>query len=315
MHLMPTSAPGQVGASATGQKINNYPDGKAHFLSSVGKAPTPPISLGCPPTKAAIHTPTVLRRQRPVQRKINRGALPDRIAMKKSCQDDETATGAPTKKTNDDGCKAPSRKESVTAQFNAIDNPTVYTRRGLIRGERTLEALKVMHSLASINCSYGVAAPPAADHPIDQCYNASSSAPNSPLIGSRRRLHPVVFGQGGFNDRSSTLWEWPLGTASVLNTDDDFEVELYFSPFSAKEITAKVMGNELLIHCKSDAVLSANDPHPREIFRSYQMPLNVDPKTVRFSIKEERYLRVKAKKERPLKLALAYDTNNDKWTN
>ncbi|CDW52784.1 small heat shock protein [Trichuris trichiura] len=232
-----------------------------------------------------------------------------------SCPDDETAAGAATKKTNDDVCKAPNRKESSTPQFNAIDNPTVYTRRGLIRGERTLEALKVMHSLASINCSYGAVAPLKASHSIDQCCNASSSAPNSPSVGSRRRLHPVVFGQGGFNDRSSTLWEWPLGTASVSNTDDNFEVELYFSPFTAKEITAKVMGNELLIHCKSDALLSANDPHPREIFRSYQMPLNVDPKTVRFSIKEERYLSVKAKKERPLKLALAYDTNSDKCIN
>uniref|UniRef100_A0A5S6R0G7 SHSP domain-containing protein n=1 Tax=Trichuris muris TaxID=70415 RepID=A0A5S6R0G7_TRIMR len=232
--------------------------------------------------------------------------------MKKSSQDNE-ATVRTSTRADDDVGKTPSRKESQTPQFNAIDNPTVYTRRGLIRGERTLEALKVMHSLAAINCAYGGPPLPSVDNLTDQSHVTSCSAPNSPLVGSRRRMHPV-FGQGGFNDRSSTLWEWPLGTASVLNTDDHFEVQLCFSPFSAKEITAKVMGNELLIHCKSDALLSNNDPHPREIFRSYQMPLNVDPKTVRFSIKEGRYLRVTAMKERPLKLALAYDTNNGKWT-
>ncbi|KRY87184.1 Heat shock protein Hsp-12.2 [Trichinella pseudospiralis] len=194
------------------------------------------------------------------------------------------------------------RRESVNPQFVAIDNPTVYTRRGLIRGQRTLEAKQLIHSLAELNNLVD-------SDEVKQITAETETVPatttiTSPMLGRRK---PAGFGQGGFSDRSSSLWDWPLGPVSVYNTENEFEVKLAIAPFTSAEVAAKVMGNELLIHCKSNAPLPTNQYRSRELFRSYQMPLNVDPKTVQFKFKNEKYLHVIAKKEKPIKLALAFD--------
>lgn len=62
------------------------------------------------------------------------------------------------------------------------------------------------------------------------------------------------------------------------------------------------MGNELMIHCKTEKSWIGH----REIFRCYTLPMNVNPRTAEFTIVQDKYLRIVIKKDVPLKLAIAF---------
>lgn len=68
------------------------------------------------------------------------------------------------------------------------------------------------------------------------------------------------------------------------------------------------MGHELIIHCRTDD----SQPGPqREFYRTYQLPLNLDTSSVRFTIKDSSRLYINGQKHQPLKLAIAFFTPDD----
>lgn len=55
--------------------------------------------------------------------------------------------------------------------------------------------------------------------------------------GSGKRRNSVQFGLGGLGDKSSNVWDWPLGEVNVVNTDTTFEAIINFKPYTSKEIS------------------------------------------------------------------------------
>jgi len=115
----------------------------------------------------------------------------------------------------------------------------------------------------------------------------------------------LKFGEGGFGDKFANVWDWPLsGHVEVKTTKDKFIATFDFLPFTAKEIEARVLCNELMITCCRKQ--KRNDQGQQDVVRTYRLPLNVDPRSVTFHVMEkESKLRVMADKIPPLELAVA----------
>jgi len=103
--------------------------------------------------------------------------------------------------------------------------------------------------------------------------------------------------------RPSNLRDWPLGEPKVRNDEDYYELELNIGSFKPEEISAKIMGKELIIHCKPDPIYrSAVEGFPKEIFRCYPLPLTHAPTSTDISIvKDEYWLKLAIKKESSLR--------------
>jgi hypothetical protein len=106
----------------------------------------------------------------------------------------------------------------------------------------------------------------------------------TPPMGAQHRF--LCFGHGGLGDEFAKLWDWPLHKpVHVTITDDnEFEAILDFSPCSARDIEAHIVCTDLAIWLKMPK-MGTHDG--REIMRTYHLPLNVDPRTVRFEINEK----------------------------
>ncbi|VDP26812.1 unnamed protein product [Soboliphyme baturini] len=169
-----------------------------------------------------------------------------------------------------------------TEQFITTIYPTVHTKRSFIRSKSNKEALSILKSWSELNKD------------LDKQKSRTVRLPS--------------FGAGGYGDRFATLWEWPLGEPFIYSDEHKFEAQLCFSPFLPDQIKAKVMGNELMVHCKTDNLQATH----REIFRCYQLPLNIDIGSIQFSIVDHKYLVVRASKDKPIKLALAFDASDGK---
>jgi len=109
--------------------------------------------------------------------------------------------------------------------------------------------------------------------------------------------------QNPYKKRPSTLRDWPFGEPKVKNDEDFFELELNTGLFTPEEVSAKVMGKELIIHCKPIAGRrSSKEPTPREIFRCYPLPLTIAPLVSDVSIvKDDHWVRVAIRKESALR--------------
>lgn len=67
------------------------------------------------------------------------------------------------------------------------------------------------------------------------------------------------------------------------------------------------MGTELIVHCKSNDNKKCD--RTREFIRSYQLPLNLDPTSVRFFVsRDDGRLLITGDKVLPIKLAIAFFT-------
>lgn len=62
------------------------------------------------------------------------------------------------------------------------------------------------------------------------------------------------------------------------------------------------MGDDLMIHCKSETI---HPGKPKELYRSYTLPMNCDARSARFHIKFGHTLVVTVNKDLPIKLAVA----------
>lgn len=195
------------------------------------------------------------------------------------------------------------------------------TRRnfGLTRGRSLQDAANLLqHFVSSANVGKK-------NYPSSLQSSPPSSGSGSSTCSSGATSPKNKFGHGGFGDRSANVWDWPLGQVRIVNEERTFEAQLAISPFAKDEITvsafsfcplhlrsyelsfqATVMGSELFIHCYHE-----NNGRVREFCRSYQLPLNIEPRSVRFRFKDRRYLLVTAEKEQPLKLAVAFAPCDD----
>jgi len=173
------------------------------------------------------------------------------------------------------------------ARFQTVESPSVLTRRnfGLTRGKSLQEAAHLLLTMG----------PELA--PIQEEQDVETAQ-------SGRQKNSVTFGLGGLGDKSSNHWDWPLGEAHVVNTDTTFEATVDVKPFTDKEIYAMVMGTELVLQCKSDDKKRCCN---REVVRNYQLPLNLDPMSVRFFFSRDRgRLMITGDKVLPIKLAIAF---------
>jgi len=111
------------------------------------------------------------------------------------------------------------------------------------------------------------------------------------------KLNPFI------NKRTNKLWDWPFGEAKLKNEEDFFELELRIGEFKPEEVSAKVVGKELIIHCKPNSDrYQTKERIPKEIFRCYQLPLNVPPVASDVSIvKDDHWIRVAVRQESALK--------------
>jgi len=125
--------------------------------------------------------------------------------------------------------------------------------------------------------------------PVPQTRRATISAGTTSINPYRKRL--------------SNLRDWPYGEPKVRNDEDFFELELRIGPFKPEEVSAKVMGKELIIHCKPDSnCRQAEEGVPEEIFRCYPLPLSAPPSPSAVSIvKDDHWIRVAVSKESALK--------------
>ncbi|KHN77065.1 Heat shock protein Hsp-12.2 [Toxocara canis] len=95
-------------------------------------------------------------------------------------------------------------------------------------------------------------------------------------------------------------WDWPLqqndGVVKVTNTNEKFEVTLDAVFFTPKEIEVKVIKNQLVIHCMHESRTDEFGEIKREINRTYQLPLDVDTKTLKSNLTARGHLVISADK-------------------
>uniref|UniRef100_A0A914E9Q5 SHSP domain-containing protein n=1 Tax=Acrobeloides nanus TaxID=290746 RepID=A0A914E9Q5_9BILA len=92
-------------------------------------------------------------------------------------------------------------------------------------------------------------------------------------------------------------WDWPLQAneevVKVINTSDRFEVGLDAAFFGPKDVEVKVINDNLLVECHQQRT---GDPVTREVRRTYKLPSDVDPSTVRSRFDERGVIQITAKK-------------------
>jgi len=127
--------------------------------------------------------------------------------------------------------------------------------------------------------------------------------PPSPYAQTRRATISCGTGRNHFTRKQSSLRDWPYGEPNVRNGSEYVEMDFDAGPFKKEEISTKIVGKELIIHCKADMdIRQTGECIPKEIFRCYQLPLATDPTPSEVSIlKDDQYIRIAIRKEAPLK--------------
>lgn len=126
----------------------------------------------------------------------------------------------------------------------------------------------------------------------------------SPVAQTRRAtISSGTTGNSILRKRPSNIHDWPLGEPKVRNDDDYYELELNIGSFKPDEVSAKIMGKELIVHCKADPnCRSSPEGFPKEIFRCYPLPLSHAPTSTDISIvKDDYWLKLAVKKESVLR--------------
>nr|UQK61697.1 small heat shock protein [Carpetania matritensis] len=87
------------------------------------------------------------------------------------------------------------------------------------------------------------------------------------------------------------------GVSEVANTDKKFQVNLDVSHFRPEELSIKTSGNRVIIHGKHEEKQDEHGFIQREFRRTYVLPNDVDPETVKSSLSGDGILAVVAPKK------------------
>nr|UQK61683.1 small heat shock protein [Ailoscolex lacteospumosus] len=87
------------------------------------------------------------------------------------------------------------------------------------------------------------------------------------------------------------------GMSEVQNTDKDFRVNLDVSHFAPEELSIKTVDNRVIIHGKHEEKQDEHGFIQREFRRTYVLPTDVDPNTVKSSLTADGVLSIKAPKK------------------
>ncbi|VDK85148.1 unnamed protein product [Litomosoides sigmodontis] len=97
-------------------------------------------------------------------------------------------------------------------------------------------------------------------------------------------------------------WDWPLnkndGMVQVVNTDEKFEAVLEAVYFQPKEIEVKVIGDQLVVRCLREPKEGQFGEIRREISRSYNLPPDVETKTLKSRLTTKGHLVITAAKKK-----------------
>ncbi|EJW78285.1 small heat shock protein [Wuchereria bancrofti] len=97
-------------------------------------------------------------------------------------------------------------------------------------------------------------------------------------------------------------WDWPLnkndGKVKVVNTAQKFEVVLEAVYFQPKDIEVKVIGDQLVVRCFREPKEGEIGEIRREISRSYNLPSDIEVKTVKSRFTTKGHLVITADKKK-----------------
>jgi len=97
-------------------------------------------------------------------------------------------------------------------------------------------------------------------------------------------------------------WDWPLqhndGVVKVHDTKDKFEVGLEVHYFTPNEIEVKVIGNEVVVHCRHEERTDQHGRVSREIHRAYHLPADIDTSTLKSTLTQSGVLQISAHKKK-----------------
>ncbi|CAJ0602981.1 unnamed protein product [Cylicocyclus nassatus] len=95
-------------------------------------------------------------------------------------------------------------------------------------------------------------------------------------------------------------WDWPLqhndDSVKVMEDDRKFSVELDAQYFSPKEIQVKAIGDQIQIQMDHEARGTDKTIVSRSITRTYNLPSNVDTKSIKSNLDDKGVLRITADK-------------------
>uniref|UniRef100_A0A914VMA1 SHSP domain-containing protein n=1 Tax=Plectus sambesii TaxID=2011161 RepID=A0A914VMA1_9BILA len=105
------------------------------------------------------------------------------------------------------------------------------------------------------------------------------------------------------HDWAGKEWDWPLqhedGTVKVNNTADHFDVQLDCQFFTPKEIEVRVAGDQLVVHGRHELRSGPSGMDiAREVHRSYKLPSDVDPKSLKSNLDNRGVLCISAAKKK-----------------
>ncbi|KAH7720626.1 HSP-12.2 protein [Aphelenchoides avenae] len=102
-------------------------------------------------------------------------------------------------------------------------------------------------------------------------------------------------------DHKSEL-DWPLqhndGQVEVIDTPEKWEINLEAGFFLPKEVDVKVMGDKLAVHCRHEMRTHQHGDVSREINRTYTLPSDVDPATLKSHLNSKGILQITAAKKK-----------------
>ncbi|GMR45553.1 hypothetical protein PMAYCL1PPCAC_15748, partial [Pristionchus mayeri] len=96
-------------------------------------------------------------------------------------------------------------------------------------------------------------------------------------------------------------WDWPLqhndGVVKFHNDKNKFEVALDAQHFTPSEIQVKVVGHLIDIHFEHEKRVDSYGHVTRTVTRSYQLPDDVDPSSVKSTLSARGTLVISANKK------------------
>jgi len=96
------------------------------------------------------------------------------------------------------------------------------------------------------------------------------------------------------------LWDWPIGNdgiVKVTNTSEKFEVHLDAQQFTPNEIQVKAANGQLEIHLEHSPRADSYGRVTRSISRSYRLPDDIDPTTLKSTLGAQGMLIISATKK------------------